>query len=125
MTDAQQTQVRSSAHPQHGSRRREWELLTRMVQLTCTALHSEHLGPERVCPECQALLVYAAARLAGCPYGDRKPVCRRCPKHCYRPVERARMRAVMRYAGPRLARRFDLDALRHLLHGLLIPPPNK
>lgn len=89
----------------------EIELATRMVRLYCREHHGEAL-----CGECATLLDYMAARLAHCPYGDDKPTCRKCPIHCYRPAERDRMRAVMRFAGPRLLLRGDLGALKHLLH---------
>jgi hypothetical protein len=97
----------------------ELALLEKMIRLACAG---EHGTAEGLCEACAALLAYAARRLARCPYGADKPVCRQCPVHCYRPAERARIKAVMRYAGPRLLLRGDLGALRHLAHGLKKPP---
>lgn len=53
-----------------------------------------------------------------------KPICARCPIHCYKPVMRERIREMMRYAGPRMLRRHPILAIRHLLEGWkTIPRP--
>ncbi len=82
-----------------------------MVRLSC---HDHHATTDAPCPDCQRLIEYSHARLAHCPYGAGKTTCRECPTHCYRPAERAAMRDVMRYAGPRMLWRHPLLALRHL-----------
>jgi len=92
---------------------KEFDLVRQMVQLTCADQHST---TGDLCEECAALLDYVAARIARCPYGEEKPTCRRCPIHCYRPVERQRIKEVMAHAGPRLLLRGDLAALKHLIH---------
>ncbi|MDA8425513.1 MAG: nitrous oxide-stimulated promoter family protein [Treponema sp.] len=56
---------------------------------------------------------YALGRLSACRYGESKTGCRACPTHCHRPPERERMRAVMRYSGPRMLLRSPLDFLLH------------
>jgi hypothetical protein len=94
-------------------REKELGLVTRMLRYACARRHGKHEG---LCPECAALLVYVEQRLLRCPYGDTKPTCRRCPVHCYRPAERAHIRAIMRYAGPRLLCSGSFAAFRHLLH---------
>jgi len=70
-----------------------------------------------LCPDCAALLDYARARLARCPYGAQKPTCADCPTHCYKPAMREQMRAVMRYSGPRMLTRHPLLAAAHLIDG--------
>jgi hypothetical protein len=40
--------------------------------------------------------------------------CAKCPVHCYRPELRERIRAVMRYAGPRMLFRHPRLAILHL-----------
>jgi hypothetical protein len=50
-----------------------------------------------------------------CPLIEDKPTCASCPVHCYKPVMRERIRAVMRYAGPRMLRRHPVLAILHLL----------
>ncbi len=94
---------------------REMRLVERMVRCACNGQHGTPAG--ELCVDCAVLLVYVRERVAKCPYGARKPVCRKCPIHCYQHAERARIKEVMRYAGPRLLAIGDPTALAHLLHG--------
>jgi hypothetical protein len=55
------------------------------------------------------------ARLAKCPFQENKSTCANCTVHCYKPDMRQRVRAVMRYAGPRMMWRHPILALTHLL----------
>ena len=90
-----------------------------MVHLYCARLHGAAPGERRLpgllCPDCERLLAYALARLDRCRYGERKTSCRKCPTHCYAPAERAAIKAVMRYSGPRMLYARPLEALRHAL----------
>ncbi len=70
-----------------------------------------------LCADCAELLEYAGRRLAACRYGSDKPTCASCPTHCYAPAQREQMRAVMRYAGPRMIREHPLLAVAHLADG--------
>lgn len=85
-----------------------------MIDIYC---RGKHAGPsaDGLCADCQALLTYAFRRLDHCRFGERKPACKQCPVHCYRPDMRERIRSVMRYAGPRMLWRHPMAALRHLL----------
>ncbi len=94
--------------------RREIRTVEAMIRLWCRDRH----GDAELCGDCSELRNYARARLGACPYGERKPTCARCPIHCYRPEMRARIREVMRYAGPRMPWRHPGLALRHALDGL-------
>ena len=58
---------------------------------------------------------YACRRLETCRYGPLKGSCKQCTVHCYAPAQREKIRAVMRYAGPRMLLYHPLEALRHLL----------
>lgn len=75
-------------------------------------------GGEGLCPACAVLRAYALRRLDACRFGAAKPPCERCPIHCYAPACREQIRAVMRYAGPRMLLYAPLDALWHLLRRL-------
>lgn len=86
-----------------------------MVGLYCRDQHGSRAG--RPCAECGEFLEYAARRLDKCPYGDTKPTCAKCPVHCYKPAQRARAKAVMRYAGPKMLLRHPLQAIAHLIDG--------
>ena len=92
---------------------RERRTIEAMIRLYC---RDHHAPPEGgLCPECRELLEYAEQRLARCPFQEGKTTCAKCPVHCYRPAMRERVRAVMRYAGPRMIRRHPVLALLHLL----------
>jgi hypothetical protein len=94
---------------------REKQTIAAMVAIYCRDRH----GPSgRLCAECQALVDYALARLDRCPFGSRKPTCAKCPIHCYKPQMRARVKEVMRYAGPRMLLRHPLLSLLHQLDAL-------
>ena len=79
--------------------------------------------PTVLCAECQELLQYALERLDNCPFQEHKTTCENCPVHCYRPEMRERIRAVMRYAGPRMLFRHPLLALLHLWDRARGAPP--
>jgi hypothetical protein len=97
--------------------RRENKTVAIMVQMHCRDRH-EGMG---LCPDCAALLEYALRRVEGCPFGDKKPTCARCPVHCYRPEMREQIRAAMRYAGPRMTWRHPYLAAMHLLDRRRMP----
>ncbi len=73
-----------------------------------------HGRPLRLCPPGRKLLTHAFVKRAACPL-DPKPMCKKCPQHCYAPLYRAQIREVMRYSGRRLVLSGRLDYLVHLL----------
>jgi len=87
---------------------RELAVVRAFIGVYCRAHHA--VAPGELCGDCSALLAYASARLRHCPY-DPKPACKRCPAHCYRLSERARMKAVMRFSGMHFVKRGRLDWL--------------
>ncbi len=91
---------------------REKRVVARMVAIYCRGKE----GNERLCGECEALLAYAHQRLTCCPHGNAKPSCRKCSIHCYRPEMKAKIRAVMRYSGPRMLLRAPLAVLAHMMN---------
>ncbi|MBD3390779.1 MAG: nitrous oxide-stimulated promoter family protein [Chitinivibrionales bacterium] len=93
----------------------EKETVAAMLGLYCAGRHGSKDG---LCPGCAALLAYSHAQLAHCRFGEKKTTCRICPVHCYRGDMRARIRAVMRYAGPRMPFRHPLLTWRHILNRL-------
>ncbi|MGM3169811.1 nitrous oxide-stimulated promoter family protein [Dickeya chrysanthemi] len=58
---------------------------------------------------------YALKRLRKCYYGENKPACKQCPIHCYQPAKREAIKAIMRWAGPRMLLHHPILAIRHLL----------
>jgi len=77
----------------------EKKTVAAMVRIYCAEHHTSAAPP---CTSCAELERYSHARLDACPYGAGKPTCKACPIHCYKPAERAAMREVMRFAGPRM-----------------------
>lgn len=90
---------------------REQRTVAQMIRIYCR--HKE--GNRELCPDCRALLDYARLRLSKCPFGENKTSCRKCTVHCYRPDMKDRIKAVMRYSGPRMLLYHPVAALRHLI----------
>lgn len=93
---------------------RELRTVEVMIALYC---RDHHAGGDTPCSECSQLRDYARQRLDKCPFQEGKTTCARCPVHCYKPEMRERVRAVMRYAGPRMLWRHPLLTIRHMLDG--------
>ena len=108
--------------PKTAKRRvREKRTISQMVALYCAGNHAPadrtgraHCG-EPVCPACAAIDAYAVLRTECCRKMDVKTSCEECGNHCYAPEKREEIRAVMRYAGPRMLGRHPVAAVRHLL----------
>jgi len=85
-----------------------------MIEIFC---HGQHGDKKGLCPECQELLDYAVQRLEKCPFQENKPKCSECPVHCYKPDMREKIRAVMKYAGPRMLYRHPILSGAYYLTG--------
>jgi predicted amidophosphoribosyltransferase len=101
---------------------REGRTIETMIELYC---HENHNLRSGLCPECSEMLEYARSRLEKCPFKEKKPVCSKCPVHCYKPDMREKIRMVMKYAGPRMLRRHPVLALVHLMKGIGKAPEKK
>lgn len=93
---------------------REKKTVAAMIRIYCRG-NGHSLGEGGCCAECGGLLRYAHERLDKCVFGEEKPVCAKCPIHCYQPNQRAKIASVMRYAGPKMLLRHPYLALHHLL----------
>ena len=107
---------------QHPRMARERKTVKAMIRLYCDAQHREPGSRSPLCLDCAELLGYALERLDGCPFQEGKTTCARCPVHCYRPEMRDQIRAVMRYAGPRMLFRHPVLAVLHLFDGIRARP---
>lgn len=100
--------------------KREAKTVNKMIHMYCAAKH----GTSRsLCTACDELNEYAQKRLSYCKFGNNKPTCEKCPVHCYTPQMRARIKEVMKYAGPRMILHHPFLAFSHLFKGIL--PRNK
>jgi hypothetical protein len=100
--------------------RRELKTAREMIGIYCRGHHG---GRGSLCGECEALWGYVQERFARCPFRPDKPTCAHCTVHCYKPEPRDQIRAVMRYAGPRMTWRHPILAFFHLLKGRRPAPP--
>lgn len=91
---------------------REKEVVSKMIALYCR----HKLGMKEMNEEYRALEEYAHKRLSCCKFGEKKPACKKCPIHCYKPSMREEIRKIMRWAGPRMLFYDPIAALRHLLN---------
>lgn len=93
---------------------RESKTITAMAKLYCEGKHGTK---GELCAECAELESYAQLRLEHCPFQETKSTCAKCPVHCYKPAMRARVREMMRWAGPRMLLRHPVLAIMHLMDG--------
>jgi hypothetical protein len=95
-----------------GRLNRERRTIKAMIGIYC---HGHNHPAETLCEECHALLSYALQRIDKCPFQTEKPICAKCPVHCYKADMREQVRRVMRYSGPRMMIYHPLLALRHYM----------
>jgi hypothetical protein len=98
---------------------REDKTIEAMIRMHCRSLRH---APDGLCPDCHELLAYARDRLSRCPYQEGKTTCAGCLIHCYKPAMRERIRAAMRYAGPRMMYCHPILGLYHLIDGIRKEP---
>lgn len=93
-------------------REREKRMVSQMIALYCRKKHHTRGG---LCPQCAALDAYAKMRADKCPFMETKTFCSNCRVHCYSPDMRAKIREVMRFAGPRMILHHPVAAIRHVV----------
>ncbi|MDO8715273.1 MAG: nitrous oxide-stimulated promoter family protein [Dehalococcoidales bacterium] len=69
-------------------------------------------SPLELCRDCRQLLNHGIAKLLQCPY-DPKPMCKKCPTHCYAAGYREKVREVMSFSGLYLIKHGRLDLIVH------------
>ncbi len=95
----------------------EKEVVSRMIALYCG---KRHHAKGALCPECAELDAYARQRIDHCPHMETKTFCSSCETHCYRPDMRERIRAVMRFSGPRMLFHHPVMTVRHMAETLAV-----
>ena len=94
-------------------REREKRMVTEMIHLYCKKQHGKKNG--KLCADCEELHTYAQQRSDKCPFMETKTFCSNCKVHCYKPVMREKIRAVMRFSGPRMLLHHPICAVRHVI----------
>ncbi len=92
---------------------KEKKLIPVMIKKYCRGKHKTK-GKE-ICAECNELAEYALFRLSKCPFKVNKKFCSFCKIHCYKPEMRERIKAVMKYSGPRMLFTHPIFAVSHVL----------
>ena len=92
-------------------REREKRMVSQMILLYC---RKNHNTPGGLCPQCRKLDDYARARSEHCPFMETKTFCSNCRVHCYKPEMREKIRAVMRWAGPRMLPVHPVLSIKHV-----------
>lgn len=93
-------------------RQREKDMVSEMITLYCK---KNHKTKNSLCPECEKLKEYALMRSDKCPFMESKTFCSNCRVHCYKPEMREKIRAVMRFSGPRMIFHHPVMAVSHLI----------
>ncbi len=93
-------------------REREKRTVSLMIRIYCKKKHGTRKG---LCPECEALDTYARMRSDKCPFMETKTFCSNCKVHCYKVDMREKIRAVMRFSGPRMILSHPIMAIRHVI----------
>lgn len=102
-------------------REREKKTISQMIAMHCAGIHPAESHTEQafcgdpICPACAELDAYAVLRTQRCRKMDIKTSCEECGNHCYAPEMREKIRAAMRYSGPRMITKHPIAAVRHLL----------
>ena len=93
-------------------REREKRTVSLMIRIYCKKKHGTRKG---LCPKCEALDAYARMRSDKCPFMETKTFCSNCKVHCYKADMREKIRAVMRFSGPRMIFSHPIMAIRHVI----------
>lgn len=93
-------------------REREKIIVSQMIALYCK---KQHHTKGTLCPECAQLDAYARLRSDKCPFMETKTFCSNCHVHCYKADMREKIRAVMRFSGPRMIFYHPVAAIRHVI----------
>lgn len=99
---------------------KEKKLIPVMIRKYCKGKHkaqrkTQGVKGKEVCAECQELTEYALFRLEKCPFKVNKKFCSFCRVHCYKPEMREKIKAVMKYSGPRMLFSHPIFAISHVV----------
>lgn len=99
---------------------KEKKLIPVMIKKYCNGKHKEKRKAQgikhgEVCHECKELTEYALFRLDKCPFKVNKKFCSFCKIHCYKPEMREKIKAVMKYSGPRMLPSHPIFAISHVV----------
>ncbi|MDP4269983.1 MAG: nitrous oxide-stimulated promoter family protein [Bacteroidota bacterium] len=91
---------------------RERKTIEKMMHIFCK---SKHNHGKQLCEKCQKQLDYAFQRIDHCPFKEKKPACKKCNIHCYKPDMAHATREIMRFSGPRMLFYHPILATWHMV----------
>lgn len=106
--------IRMRHHKKKNKIEEEKRIVKMMIEMYQNHLRKKKNSEEKAI-DFDELLKYAYTRLDQCKFGEQKPLCKRCPIHCYHPEMKKKIQKVMRYSGPRMIFCYPLITIKHLL----------
>ncbi len=91
------------------------DVLKKFLEIYCRKNHLENgieVYKDNLCSDCYKLLNYAIAKLDNCPLNP-KPMCKKCPVHCYNKSNREKIKKVMKFSGIYLIKHGRIDLILH------------
>ena len=82
-------------------------------RIYCSAHHNGEKDAAGLCPSCRETIDATLERAAACPFGH-EVNCKDCHVHCQRGEAQERIRAIMKYAAPRMALRHPVMTLGYV-----------
>ena len=109
---------------------KERRLIPVMIKKYCRGNHKSErkeqgVTKSGVCEECRELTEFALFRLDKCPFKINKKFCSFCKIHCYKPDMRVKIKAVMKYSGPRMLIGHPIFAISHVVQMINYKKQNK
>lgn len=95
----------------------EYKTVIFMIQFYCHGKHKTKKamkGIEYLCEDCKSLALYVKQRIEKCPFMETKTFCAMCKVHCYKADERKKIKAVMRFSGPKMLIYHPILTSKHL-----------
>ncbi len=89
---------------------KEKDISKLMIELYCK---KNHKG-KTICNECKELIEYSNLKAEKCPFKATKTFCSKCTVHCYKPAMRNKIKAVMRFSGPRMIFHHPIMLIKHI-----------
>lgn len=101
-------------------REKEKQMVSYMIALYCKKNHHNKynkgsINKNGLCAECQELAEYAGLRSDKCLFMETKTFCANCKVHCYNREMRGKIKAVMRFSGPRMMFHHPVAAIHHIV----------
>ncbi|OON95625.1 MAG: hypothetical protein ATN36_08055 [Epulopiscium sp. Nele67-Bin005] len=94
---------------------KEKHIIQVMIGLYCKKNHKDiSKNEDKLCDECNQLLIYAQKRLDKCRHGEEKSFCSKCPTQCYNPKNKDKIKEVMKFSGPRMLFYEPVEVIKHL-----------